>query len=152
MIEKITESNLSKYLNLAHAYEAEFSSLTGILPDQTGIFQPGTLPSENNIGYLIYQKNIPIGFCIASLSKNINDVAEFYIIPTLRRQGLGLILAKEVFIRNPGKWQVRQIAGADQATIFWRSIIAEITNNTYTEKKVEDATWGMVTCQYFEML
>ena len=145
----INDENLKVYLNLAYSYEAEFSSLTHKMPNEFGIFEPDTMPKSPYTGYLLYLKNIPIGFCIAKISEEINDIAEFYVIPAMRKNKFGCNFAISIFDTHPGKWQVREIAGADNAIAFWRKVITKFTNNEYKEAVVNDPTWGIVTRQQF---
>ncbi|MHB1949408.1 MAG: GNAT family N-acetyltransferase [Gammaproteobacteria bacterium] len=145
----ISDKNIKVYINLACSYEAEFSSLTHKMPNEFGIFEPDTMPSSPYTGYLLYYKNIPIGFCVAKINKEINDIAEFYIIPAMRKQKFGCGFAMSIFDRHPGKWQVREIAGADSAISFWRKVIKKFTHNEYQEAIVTDPQWGVVTRQQF---
>jgi predicted acetyltransferase len=145
----IDDNNLNIYINLARSYEAEFSSLTHKLPNEAGIFEIDTLPVAPYIGYLLYKSNIPIGFCVIEISEEMNDVAEFYIIPSMRKNKYGDSLAAKIFEIYPGKWQVRQIEGANAAKSFWRSVINKFTQNNYEEESVNDPEWGMITRQQF---
>ena len=148
-IVPIDEKNTETYINLARSYEAEFSNLTHKLPNESGIFEPDTLPLPPYAGYLLYKKEMPVGFCIAEINDKRNDIAEFYIIPALRKNNLGFLLATTIFDLHPGQWQVRQIDGADNAKSFWRKVISQHTKNQYTESVVSDPDWGIVTRQQF---
>ncbi|HEY5260460.1 MAG TPA: hypothetical protein VIJ46_07410 [Rhabdochlamydiaceae bacterium] len=146
---RMDPSNASVLTNLAQAYEAEFSKITLKMPDQAGVFQLDTLPEAPYVGYLFYQKEIPIGFCIVDVESAIRDIGEFYIVPAMRGKKLGAQLAFAIFDAYPGEWRVRQIEGADEAIHFWRSVIKRYTHNTYDESVVKDEHWGVVTCQRF---
>lgn len=148
-IVKIDENNLEIYMNLAYAYEAEFSNLTKKMPNELGIFQPDTLPINPYCGYLLMYNNKPIGFSIVEINSQYNDVAEFYIIPIMRKNGYGKELAKKTFDYHSGLWYVRQIAGAEQAKQFWRKVINEYSSGQYLENEVLDEKWGKVTRQEF---
>jgi predicted acetyltransferase len=143
-------SNASVLANLAQAYEAEFSKITLKMPDPSGLFPLDTLPEAPYVGYLFYQKEIPIGFCIVDVESAIRDIGEFYIVPAMRGRKLGAQLAFAIFDAYPGEWRVRQIEGADEATRFWRIVIKQYTHNTYDESAVKDEHWGVVTCQRFK--
>ena len=52
-----------------------------------------------------------------------HDLAEFFVMRKYRRHGVGTLLAREVFSRFPGAWQVRQMASNPAATAFWRRAI-----------------------------
>lgn len=145
----ITKENEAIYFNLATAYEAEFSNLTNKMPDENGLFQPDSLPEKPNEGILMYYDDKPCGFCIANITDEMNDIREFYIIPSCRRRQLGGHLADYTFKEFPGAWQVRQIQGADDARKFWRAVVNKVTNGNYQETKEHDDFWGTVSCQRF---
>jgi predicted acetyltransferase len=50
-------------------------------------------------------------------------MAEFLIMPKYRRAGIGTAAARELFSRHPGRWEVHQILGNDEAVGFWRRAI-----------------------------
>lgn len=146
---QINNYNMAVFTNLAQAYEAEFSSLTQKLPDSSGLFKIDTIPKDKHIGYLLYFKKLPVGFCVLETKSNINDISEFYIVPAMRKKNLGYQLAVKVFSKHPGIWQVRQIIGATEATNFWRIVINKYTDGQYVEDIVQDHDWGLVTRQKF---
>lgn len=146
---EITQRNLQIFKNLAQAYGAEFSNLTHIMPNELGLFEPAPLPATPYVGYLVYYQQVPVGFCVADVHSEVKDIAEFYIIPVMRKKKLGQQLACMLFDKYRGTWQVRQISGANEAIHFWRSVIGKYTNHTYEEEKVNDPEWGLVTRQLF---
>lgn len=50
-------------------------------------------------------------------------MAEFLIMPKYRRAGIGTAAARDLFSRHPGRWEVHQILGNDEAVGFWRRAI-----------------------------
>jgi predicted acetyltransferase len=48
-----------------------------------------------------------------------HDMAEFFVMRKYRRGGIGTAIAREVFARFPGEWQVRQMTSNPAATAFW---------------------------------
>lgn len=150
MFRVIDSSNSHIYFNLTQAYEAEFSNLTHEVPDENGLFKIQTSIDKEHKGYLFYDDKTPIGFIVFSMG-DIHDVSEFYIIPSKRQQGYGQKLACFTFLQHPGKWQVRQIEGAEKARIFWRKVIRSIVNDEYAEDIIEDRYWGIVTRQSFKI-
>jgi len=148
-ITTINNENTRVFINLAQGYEAEFSNLTHKLPNHMGIYEIDTLPTPPHTGYLLYHKDIPIGFCVTNTESDINDMAEFYIIPVMRRQKLGYQFAVSMFDTHQGAWQVREIGGSIEAIYFWRSVISQYTNNHYEEITLQDDKYGTVTCQRF---
>lgn len=56
------------------------------------------------------------------LEKTTWDVAEFFILRTYRRRGIGTQVAHEVFRRLPGGWQIRVIEANQPACRFWKHV------------------------------
>ncbi len=152
IIVEIEQQHLMIFKNLAQAYEAEFSKLTHKMPDTNGLFNIDTFPSAPYVGYLLYYQQRPVGFCVANVETELKYMAEFYIVPVMRKKNLGFCFAAMIFDQHPGQWQVRQIAGADDALHFWRRVITQYTQNHYEESVVEDMHWGTVTQQRFNVL
>lgn len=150
VIKRINKEKTNIFINLAQAYEAEFSGLTHNLPDKKGVFQIDSLPSSPYTGYLAYFQQIPVGFCIINTKNSIKEVSEFYVIPAMRRKKIGYLLATTVFNKHPGNWQVRQIKGAGSAKKFWRSVISKYTKKRYMESSQNDDRWGVVSQQSFK--
>ena len=149
MLVLIDAQNIEVYCNLAHAYEAEFSGLTKKMPNEAGLFEIDTLPTFPYSGYLLYHEMKPIGFCVFKIDSTFNDIAEFYITPGMRKNGHGAKLAFSIFDKYPGTWHIRQIAGADNASAFWRKVVAQYTAGQFFEEKISDPDWGIVTLQTF---
>lgn len=149
---EIKQCNIEIFKNLAQAYEAEFSNLTFKMPNESGLFSIDILPGKDYVGYLLFYDHKPVGFCVADVKSEIKDIAEFYIVPVMRKKNLGYNLAAMLFDRYTGEWQVRQIDGALDAINFWRRVIKKYTNNKYKEEVVQDEYWGRVTRQRFETI
>jgi predicted acetyltransferase len=52
-----------------------------------------------------------------------HDLAEFFVMRKYRRRGVGSMLARDLFARFPGAWQVRQMTSNPSATAFWHRAI-----------------------------
>lgn len=149
MLVKVDESNIQCYENLSQHYEAEFSPLTGNRPNENGFYHITKL-NEMYEGYLYYlDDGMPVGFVVVDVSGEVIDVAEFYVIPIERKNGIGRKMAMAAFDLYRGDWQVRQISGADGAYYFWVSVIEEYTNGHFTDGVEDDVKWGTVRIQRF---
>ena len=151
-IVNVTDKNIEVYLNLAQCYEGEFSAITNKKPNSAGLFELDTLIEKNVKGLILYIEEAPAGF-IAILEKHSNDfeICEFYIVPCFRKNAWGKTFAHKVWTMFPGKWEIKQIAGAEYASIFWRKAIESFHQTQYKEDKYEDPYWGLVTRQKFEV-
>ena len=149
-IVPVTDVNLNVYLNLAQCYEAEFSPLTGKKPDRSGIFELDTELGENVKGFLLEIDHIPAGLAaIEHKEERGYEVCEFYILPYFRQNAVGMRFAHAIWERHPGKWEIKQIAGADYASEFWRKTIKRFSQTPFIEDHYDDPYWGSVTRQQF---
>lgn len=148
-LNKVTDE-FKIYLNLAQAYEAEFSSITKKQPDQNGLFALDTPIDEEHIAFIPYLNDNPVG--LANIRKHPPsnyEVCEFYIVPVYRKMGLGTKVVHTIWRQYPGKWTIKQMQGAEYATQFWRHTIVNYKETQYTEDHYQDPYWGMVTRQLF---
>ena len=60
----VDDDNLHIMLNLAQAYEAEFSSITHKKPNNDGVFALDAMPHSPYLGYVLYQAKTPICFVL----------------------------------------------------------------------------------------
>ena len=148
-IKKIN-SHLDKvFQNLQQSYE-KFSSITGYKTNEQGLFDQDFLISTwSEHGYDIYLfevNSLTAGFAVINLSSMINhdkdtrDIAEFFIIPELRNQDFGTKFAQEIFIKYPGKWEVRQLAVLHKARKFWLKAI-KATNPEDFQEEINNPNW-----------
>ncbi|KZN65368.1 hypothetical protein [Pseudoalteromonas luteoviolacea] len=147
----VTDKNRAVYNNLAQAYEAEFSGLTAKQPLSNGMFELDTnLDDAKVTGFICYKSGSPAGIAaVYSEALDDNEVAEFYIVPFFRKTKLGTQFAHLLFQQRPGLWTIKQIAGAQYATRFWLSAIADLPGESVREDQYEDEYWGTVTRQRF---
>ncbi|KPA51985.1 GNAT family N-acetyltransferase [Photobacterium lucens] len=147
---QVNASNLSIYLNLTQAYEAEFSPLTKKVPDNDGMFALDTPVEGNVMGFLLYFDGVPAGLAaIADHGNSHYEVCDFYVVPVFRKNKAGQRFAHSLFSMMPGEWESKQIEGAEHAIAFWRRAIGAYTNDQYVEDIYHDAYWGDVTRQRF---
>ncbi|UAA38498.1 GNAT family N-acetyltransferase [Paraneptunicella aestuarii] len=151
-IVQVQPHNEYIYLNLAQAYEAEFSALTHKMPNADGLFSLDTHLNDKTLAFLAYENDVPAGFIVLALEQvRSYEVCEFYIVPSFRLRHLGIKLAFSIWQKYPGAWVVKQIEGADYATTFWRKAISEFTQGRFDEDKYLDPYWGLVTRQVFSI-
>ena len=145
----VEQANMRVYLNLLQGYEAEFSAITGKLPNLMGLFDLDTELVDNVSGLICYVENRPVG--IAAIKQHATtsyEIAEFYVVPSVREKGIGRKFASWIWQHYQGDWKIKQIDGAVKATRFWRKAIESYTD-TYTESIIQDNYWGEVTQQTF---
>lgn len=152
---RVDNHNQHIYMNLAQAYEAEFSKIMHKKPDENGLFPLDTKLGGIIKGYLLYIEDIPAGHtAIAHEADNHFEVCDFYIVPYFRQNQVGKYFITALFKQLGGTWEIKQVAGADHAVKFWRDVVGNYTKeqhieDSYQEDKYDDLQWGMVTRQRF---
>jgi predicted acetyltransferase len=73
--------------------------------------------------------------------ESINDVAEFFVLKRHRRHGVGEQLARALFDRFRGRWEVRGRKENVAAAAFWRRVIGRYTDGRYEEIDMDDERW-----------
>lgn len=150
VIHQVVGDLVKTYMNLAQAYEAEFSLLTGKLPGKDGVYSLDTPLDEVHIGYLAFEGDNPIAFANIYQSENTYEICEFYVVPAARKRKLGSKFIASIWKSHPGSWEVKQIQGADYAVNFWRSALDSM-GIPYSESEYEDKYWGKVNRQVFDI-
>lgn len=150
MLELINELNSYIFDELAQKYEDEFSPTSGKKKNQDGEYFIDVDWRPPNIGYYWKEDSKIIGFSIIESIDGYSEIVDFYVVPAYRKKRVGKNMAFAVFNKHLGSWRVRQIAGFEAATIFWRRVISEYTNENYTELQIENPPWGLSLCQQFD--
>ena len=70
-----------------------------------------------------------------------SEILEFFVIPKLRRLGVGKRAARLLFDQHPGGWQVFELAENMPARAFWENVIAEYTTGDYIGADIDDGEW-----------
>lgn len=81
------------------------------------------------------------GHCLVSKDGPSCAIAEFFIMPRYRREGVGRHVAESLFRMFPGQWEVRQVDGNEAAQLFWRKVIGDFTGGRYVETYLDDDRW-----------
>lgn len=76
-------------------------------------------------------------------------MCDFYVVPYFRKNKVGKGFISALFNMLGGRWEIKQVAGAEQAIRFWRDVINDYTSGDFVEDNYDDEQWGMVTRQRF---
>lgn len=120
------KENDKLFANLLNCYLAELSRYNrNIVINKDGVYEPalaGELLNSPYCSYLVYDGFSPCGF--VSVGKgNIGlaerCIAEFYVLPSMRRRGIGESAADLVFERHKGKYSLHVLKNNLPARRFW---------------------------------
>jgi predicted acetyltransferase len=126
--------------NLLELYAHDFSEFLDLKLGADGRFgyeqlplywkEPGRHPflitvNGHLAGFVFVRKGSRI-----SADDNVWDMAEFFIVRSYRRLGVGMKAAHEIWKQFPGRWEVRVIDRNQKAKEFWERAIGEFLGGT----------------------
>jgi predicted acetyltransferase len=126
--------------NLIQLYAYDLSEIYGLELGADGRFAYDHLPlyftePEQRFPLLIRHRGALAGLALvtrgspASDDPRVHDVAEFFILRTHRRFGVGHRAAFMLWDRFPGTWTVRVSAGNGAGLAFWSRAVGEYSAN-----------------------
>ena len=111
---------------LLQLYAYEFSEFTRQIIEEDGEYAYQCFDAywtdPDRFPYLITTHAGLAGFALVHAGSP-HDMAEFFVLSTLRRAGVGVDAARQLFELHPGTWQVRQMTANARATAFWHRAI-----------------------------
>ena len=89
---------------------------------------------EKRHPYILKYNGELAGFVLERFNEDdTNEIAEFFVLNKYRKLGAGTFMAKEMFKRYKGKWEIRTLLKNKRAQEFWRKVVKEVSNNNYKE-------------------
>jgi predicted acetyltransferase len=123
--------------NLLELYIHDFSEFVPIDVGDDGRYSYQSLPlywSDNSrFPFLAKLDGKLVGFALATRNSQPSgdsetwDMAEFFVLRRYRHLGIGTELARKVWLRCPGRWQIRVMEKNVLACKFWESSIPKFT-------------------------
>jgi predicted acetyltransferase len=144
-----TEDQQSILGNLFELYAHDFSEFHDVQVGEDGRFGYQNLPlywsEAGRWPFLVKVDGKLAGFVLvvkrgseASGDEGTWDMAEFFILRGYRGRGVGCEVAREVWRRFPGAWEVRVMKSNRAACAFWKRVISgfagELVQSTQFEK------------------
>ena len=74
----------------------------------------------------------------AIIPTNTISIAEFYILPEYRKQGLGRYFANDILQKYNGNWEIRTQISNNQAIQFWDKVVSEILNKNLEINQIKN--------------
>jgi len=122
---------------------------TGIFPalGEVGHREPDQIAhwfgDPNTYPLVIVKGSEPVGFArvlraVASAAKPRVDyrMAEFFVLRTRRRLGIGETAVQLILSRFAGRWEISEYLRNTAAVSFWRRVVASYTRGSYQERIV----------------
>jgi predicted acetyltransferase len=132
--------------NLFALYAHDMSEFVGLDVGDNGAFSiPTSLASywegpdgSERVPFLVRVDGKLAGFALVrriTVDPATYDMGEFFILRKYRRSGVGGFVARTLFDRFAGAWEVRELPSNTAAQTFWRRIIAEYRHDAFTERQ-----------------
>lgn len=120
-------------------YSHDMSEVRGTLPNAEGLYKPGRLPGyfddPDRCGYLITIDDKPGGFAfVQGLVDEPKMIGDFFIVRAARRRRIGYEVARELFERHPGRWEIGFQENNAGAPDFWRRVVADTVGDAWREE------------------
>jgi predicted acetyltransferase len=122
---------------------------TGIFPvlGEVGHREPDQIAhwfgDPNTFPLVIVKGSEPVGFArvlraVASAAQPRIDyrMAEFFVLRTRRRLGIGQTAVQLILSRFAGRWEIVEYLRNTAAVSFWRRVVASYTRGSYQERIV----------------
>jgi predicted acetyltransferase len=122
---------------------------TGIFPalGEVGHREPDQIAhwfgDPNTFPLVIVKGSEPVGFArvlraVASAAQPRVDyrMAEFFVLRTRRRLGIGRTAVQLILSRFAGRWEISEYLRNAEAVSFWRRVVASYTRGSYQERIV----------------
>lgn len=77
-----------------------------------------------------------------SSNETIWDMAEFFVVRTYRRRGIGTDIAQEVWGRFPGRWEIRVMESNQAGHQFWERAISTFVGEAVRSARIEKGGRG----------
>lgn len=138
--------------NLLELYAHDFSAILDLQLAPDGRFgYPGLARywhEEGRFPFLIRVDGNLAGFALVSRGSRVSadpgvwDMAEFFVVRRYRSRGIGAAVAREIWRRFPGAWEIRVLEANRAARAFWRATIGSFTaRGADTRATLEEKVW-----------
>jgi predicted acetyltransferase len=133
--------------NLLELYAHDFSEFLGLELGPDGRFCYDPLPlywsDSNRHPFLVRMDGKLAGLVLVKKGSAISgdetvwDMAEFFVVRSYRRRGIGTEIAHQVWRRFPGRWEVRVRESNRPAYPFWERAISSFTGEAIQSVRVD---------------
>ena len=144
VLEVATPDTVRLLSNLLSLYMHDMSEIFPVAVGADGRFEYGNLPlywsePDTRFAFLIRSGPQLAGFALAtrgspaSEDPTVLDVAEFFVLRSRRRTGVGRQAAFLLWDRLPGQWVVRVSEANRTALPFWQAAVRQYTDGAFSE-------------------
>ncbi len=147
--------------NLYQFYLYDFSEFLGIPVARYGLFltgeTDGCCTEQWRHPFFIRADGELAGFVIVdrhsehpNSDQTENEIAQFFVMRSLRRKGVGQQAAILTFEQFPGAWVVKQMGENKAAITFWRKLIDQYTGGHFSDAPAPEPWYHGGAMQRFD--
>jgi predicted acetyltransferase len=93
---------------------------------------------EERFPYLFYSGNDVAGFALVRKVGDHWEMAEIYVKPLFRRQGLAQKCVEDIFLKHPGKWEIGFNRHNTASRNLWKKLGDQLSNGTISEGRFDN--------------
>jgi predicted acetyltransferase len=133
--------------NLLELYAHDFSEFHDVAIGEDGRFGYNSLPlywsEPHRYPFLVRSDGQLAGLLLVKKGSEVSgnqavwDMAEFFVVRGYRRRGIGTQVARELWMRFPGTWEVRVMQSNISACGFWERAISGFVGRTIQPTEIE---------------
>lgn len=156
VLEAITRDTASTLGHLFELYTYDFSEHMPLRIKASGRFE--LAPSDvwwtrdDHFAYFIKVRGELAGFALVRAGSRVTnapevmDVAEFFVLRSLRGRGIGRVAAHALFRAFPGTWEVRVRRTNVAAMQFWSKVVESYVRQAVSSSpfSVEGIDWDLL--------
>lgn len=144
------------FANLLELYSHDFSEFMDLELGPDGRFEYPDLPNfwkeADRFPFLVKVGGHLAGFALVWKGSRVSgdpevwDLAEFFIARGFRRRGIGAAVAREIWRRFPGAWELRVRDRNQGAVAFWHAAVrAFATHVGHVIVERDDTQWHVLS-------
>jgi len=144
-LARATADDAALLANLLELYIHDMSEIFAVTPGPDGRFGYGKLPlywstPDTHLAYLVRSDSAAAGFALVTRGSPATDdpddldLAEFFVLRSYRRTGVGRRAAVLLWDGLRGHWIVRVSERNRGGLAFWDSVIRSYTGGAFDEK------------------
>jgi predicted acetyltransferase len=147
-ITRATKNQQPVLSNLYQLYVHDFTDFVEQPLGKDGRFDYDPLSAywtePNHFPFVVWVEGKLSGFALVRKGSDFSgktevwDMADFFIVRGVRRQGVGCSVAKIIWQQFPGPWEVRVITTNVPAQQFWAKAISQFLGKTIRPELVTD--------------
>ena len=147
--------------NLLELYAHDFSEFHDKAIGEDGRFGYNSLPlywaKPHRYPFLVRAGGQLAGLALVKKGSEVTgiqgvwDMAEFFVLRRYRRRGIGTQIAREVWVRFPGPWEVRVMQSNVSACRFWERAISGFVGKTIQPVTIDKSAerWNLFSFESY---